>query len=87
MVPYVQKSFYKHFQTGLKYCEDYEKYYYDDALEEEYNCKKLNIDNKYAKVNYPKAFAYATEMTEKELNQAVEAMYHNLNSLQSRSGD
>ena len=87
MVPYVQKSFYKHFQIGLKYCEDYEKYYYDDALEEEYNHKKLNIDNKYAKVNYPKAFAYATEMTEKELNQAVEAMYHNLNSLQSRSGD
>lgn len=34
----------------------------------------------------PKAKKYAMEMTTKELEQAVEGMYHNLNTLQSRSG-
>lgn len=31
-------------------------------------------------------YNYALDMTEKEIYQAVEALYHNLNSLQSRSG-
>ena len=37
--------------------------------------------------SFSKAYHYALEMTEKELSQAVEAMYHNLNTLQSRSGN
>ena len=36
---------------------------------------------------YDKAYQYALDMTEKELKQAVEGMYHNLNTLQSRSGN
>ena len=36
---------------------------------------------------YPKARQYALDKTEKELMQAVEGMYHNLNTLQSRSGN
>ena len=36
---------------------------------------------------YPKARQYALDLTEKELMQAVEGMYHNLNTLQSRSGN
>lgn len=32
-------------------------------------------------------YRYALEMTEKETRQAVEGMYHNLNTLQSRSGN
>ena len=89
MVPYVRKSFYKHFQNGLKYCEDYNHYYYDDALEYEcYNPKKqLALDCEYVKINYPKAYQYAIDMTERECKQAVEGMYHNLNTLQSRSGN
>ena len=35
----------------------------------------------------PNAYKYAMDMTEKEVYQAVEGMYHNLNSLQSRSGN
>jgi len=34
-----------------------------------------------------KIYKYALEMTTKELKQAVEGMYHNLNTLQSRSGN
>ena len=32
-------------------------------------------------------YQYAMDMTKRELNQAVEGMYHNLNTLQSRSGN
>lgn len=30
---------------------------------------------------YPEAYKYAMDMTERELKQAVEGMYHNLNTL------
>ena len=36
---------------------------------------------------FPKIAKYAMDMTEKELMQAVQGMYHNLNTLQSRSGN
>lgn len=44
-----------------------------------------SIDNPLYK-KFDKAFSYAMDQTQKELEQAVEGMYHNLNSLQSRSG-
>ena len=37
--------------------------------------------------SHEKAYSYALEMTERETKQAVEGMYHNLNTLQSRSGN
>lgn len=37
-------------------------------------------DKKYKQ--YRKAFKYAMDMTNKEIHQAVEGMYHNLNTLQ-----
>ena len=36
---------------------------------------------------FPKIAKYAIDMTKKELMQAVQGMYHNLNTLQSRSGN
>ena len=48
--------------------------------------KNIEItDPKYKK--YLKAWQYAYDMTEKEIHQAVEGLYHNLNTLQSRSGN
>ena len=38
------------------------------------------IDEKYKK--FIKAWQYAYDMTQKEIHQAVEGMYHNLNTLQ-----
>ena len=79
MVPYVRKSFLKHFIDGLKYIEgiEYEKKDGDE---------KLSIDSEEYKY-YSKVYKYAMDMTKKELKQAVEGMYHNLNTLQSRSGN
>ncbi len=36
---------------------------------------------------YQKAWQYALDMTNKEIHQGVEGLYHNLNTLQSRSGN
>ena len=113
MVPYVRKSFTKHFIDGLKYCEDdgwcgFDKKDMPDGvwerLTENYkNNKKhqtilnknadspswmatLSIKDKYFQ-ECPRAYRYAMDMTEKEIHQAVEGLYHNLNTLQSRSGN
>ena len=80
MVPYVRKSFAKHYSNGLKYIEGIE-----DA-EVFINPQDMSIDNENYK-EYPRVYKYAMDMTEKELMQAVEGMYHNLNTLQSRSGN
>lgn len=79
MVPYVRKSFYKHFNDGLVYVEH--TLSMDDRLN-----STLPIDSEIYK-EYPSAYQYAIDMTERETHQAVEGMYHNLNTLQSRSGN
>ena len=81
MVPYVRKSFYKHFKDGLFYCSDVTW----DWVKDDFN-DSMSIDDKEYK-NYQFAYEYALDMTERETHQAVEGMYHNLNTLQSRSGN
>jgi ribonucleoside-triphosphate reductase len=80
MVPYVRKSFYKHFMKGVKYIENFR----GNGLDI-YN-KQMAIDDKKYR-HFPKAYEYAIDMTKEECHQAVEGMYHNLNTLQSRSGN
>ena len=80
MVPYVRKSFYKHWKDGMKYIEKV------DPCCDTADATNLSIhSNGY--LEFEKAYQYAMEMTERETMQAVEAMYHNLNTLQSRSGN
>lgn len=47
--------------------------------------KNVSINNEIYK-KFKKVYEYAMDMTIKECKQAVEGMYHNLNTLQSRSG-
>ena len=79
MVPYVRKSFYKHYKEGVQYIEGRELDYSFHP--------DLSINEEDYKVYSPAAYRYAMDMTTKELKQAVEGMYHNLNTLQSRSGN
>ena len=72
MVPYVRKSFYKHFKDGLKYVENYAGDIKDLGISK----RTSIVDKKYK--NFSKAYSYAYEMTERETYQAVEGMYHNL---------
>ena len=93
MVPYVRKSFYKHFKDGLKYLKKYNiniMEYHNGELadlnDKEIDITTISIDDKSYK-SEPEAYEYAMNMTERELKQAVEGLYHNLNTLQSRSGN
>lgn len=82
MVPYVRKSFYKHYKDGIVYLEELGTEDFDNG----YIRSDMSIeDNDYKK--FSKAYKYAIDMTKKECYQAVEGMYHNLNTLQSRSGN
>lgn len=69
MVPYVRKSFFKHYRDGMNYIEEME-------LSEDYNAQMSIEDEKYKK--FSRVYKYAMDKTEKELKQAVEGMYHNL---------
>ena len=94
MVPYVRKSFFKHYCDGLRYIELSDLYHKEKN--DGSHLKFINIRNQYSDnfsidnleyQKYTKAYQYALDMTIKETEQAVEGMYHNLNTLQSRSGN
>lgn len=86
MVPYVRKSFYKHYQD---ICDIIPFVKCDVELKRP---DLTSIDSEIYKGkhfwNFMKRYITrkALKATKKELKQAVEGMYHNLNTLQSRSG-
>lgn len=88
MVPYVRKSYWKHFKDGLKYVEGlpvWDAWNYIHSLQLDFgDLKDISIE---LNTGYDRAEGYALDMTNKEIYQAVEGLYHNLNTLQSRSGN
>ena len=93
MVPYVRKSFYKHYRDGIDFICSMNPEVYVPIKERLYayidfaKDKNIGIDDKYFTLEDNNIYNYALKMTERETKQAVEAMYHNLNTLQSRSGN
>jgi ribonucleoside-triphosphate reductase len=90
-VPYIRKSFHKHWRDGIIYLEEKAPWDCGDPSMSEgappsWWIEKESIESDYYKF-CPKAYKYAMDMTIKETQQAVEGMYHNLNTLQSRSGN
>lgn len=85
MVPYVRKSFFKHYNDVRNTLSLKPVIYDKDKI------KDLSIEDKFYKgcwYDFLKHYVYkkALERTKRELYQAVEGMFHNLNTLQSRSG-
>lgn len=78
MIPYVRKSFYKHYKDWYELVNNTE---IPQGITSDISIE----DEKYR--GDEQGYNYALKMTEKELKQAVEGMYHNLNTLQSRSGN
>ena len=76
MVPYVRKSFYKHYRDGLKYVDN--RGDIDQIMSTLSN--EMSIEDEAYK-RFPKSYQYAMDMTAKETHQAVEGMYHNLKLL------
>ena len=85
MVPYVRKSFIKHYKDGYKYLNstnnDYveSNHWIDYRINEGIEAECYQQDKK--------VYRYALDMTIKEIYQAAEGLFHNLNTLQSRSGN
>ena len=73
MVPYVRKSFYKHYKTGLKYLNKF-----DDKQIEAFGINDQMPIEDYKYKEDSNVYNYALDLTNKELEQAVEGMYHNL---------
>ena len=81
MVPYVRKSFAKHYKEYIELVEETE-------IDHEFNtCSDWSIEDPEYTAYNTKAAKYALKKTERELAQAAEGLYHNLNTLQSRSGN
>lgn len=102
MVPYVRKSLYKHYLTEyLKGTEEFYALNLEEMDEEdlenwedEHKCEYLEKMGLKESDFYigsskldKKLYQAALYETRKETYQAVEGMYHNLNTLQSRSGN
>lgn len=94
MVPYIRRSFYKHFLDGVKYCQKgqmiglmgvYKDFDLSDAKEIWIKTQASINDNVF--IRNETAYKYAMDMTIKEVHQAAEGLFHNLNTLQSRSGN
>ena len=86
LVPYVKKSFYKHFKDGLVYIKE-------NILEDGYQSGIFDVINDEMSItnttymSLPSTYEYAYNMTVREIYQATEGLFHNLNTLQSRSGN
>ena len=88
MVPYVRKSFAKYYRDGLYWISNIKPEDIDYEIENMLiNASDWSIDDCEYEAYNEDAYRYAHAMTQKELQQAVEGMYHNLNTLQSRSGE
>ena len=88
MVPYVKMSFRKHIR---EWWQDVIGWTKDEAEQMVKQCEEkygeLNYSNEKFKEDYEAIYNFAFKQTEREIYQAVEGMYHNLNTLQSRSGN
>ena len=79
MVPYVRKSFAKHYRDGLKYLSHISEKDIDYEIENMLiNATQYSINDREYQIYQPNAYQYAMDMTIKETHQAVEGMYHNL---------
>lgn len=84
MVPYVRLSFHKHYFDGLNYICKLSHVQKTPLTNGE--IRELPIDSDWYNHDLD-AYRYAIDKTKQELAQSVEGLYHNLNTLQSRSGN
>ena len=89
LAPFVSKSFRKHIKnyfTDVQYYSDETAAMLMDGFEKEHG--EICIDNLelQSMSGYPDAYNYAMKQLEREGKQSSEALYHNLNTLESRAG-
>ena len=85
LAPFVKKSFYKHMHN---YFTDVEGVSNEEATKILEDFAPIEIDNQSLMSRYglPEAYQYAIRQLEREGRQSAEALFHNLNTLESRAG-
>lgn len=81
--PFVKKSFRKHVHHFLTDVQGQSDENADIILAQH---GPIEMDNMELKNTMPEAYTFATKQLEREGTQAAEAMFHNLNTLESRAG-
>ena len=76
LVPYIKKSFKKHYLNGLKYISGIE----------ECDLEVIEHDNEECQKRYPKTYKYACDMTEESVKQAMQGLEYEINSLSTVNG-
>lgn len=91
LAPFVKKSFYKYYCEGLTWVTEDEidralwNHHGVDDLEKNLNEAMPSIDDDCFHKDSV-VYEYAMHMLRKEMKQSAEALYHNLNTLESRAG-
>ena len=83
LAPGIVKSFRKHIHHYLTDVEGHSNENADIIMN---SWEPIVLDNKVLKENHPAAYEFAMKQLEREGTQASEALYHNLNTLESRAG-
>lgn len=82
LVPYIIKSFKKHFRKGLKYVERLD----DETVEKIIAEGNIECSNNSLKDRFPSGFNYAADMTEESVKQAMQGLEYEINSLSTVNG-
>ena len=82
LAPYVAMSFKRHLLDGMKYVGSF-----TDKEIADFDTARLRLcEEDYWLRDWPQVWAYAMDMLEREGKQSAQALYHNLNTLESRAG-
>lgn len=82
LVPYIKKSFKKHFLKGLKYIERFS----EEEIEKYKNRNDIEYDNKDLEKNHEASFKFAEDMTEESVKQSMQGLEYEINSLSTVNG-
>ena len=81
LVPYIKKTFKKHFLRGVKYIDDLKEKQIEELKKEDIEYSNLELKNKY-----PKTYEYSLDMTEESVKQAMQGLEYEINSLSTVNG-
>lgn len=81
LVPYIKKTFKKHFLRGVKYIDDLKEEQIEELKKEDIEYSNLELKNKY-----PRTYEYSLDMTEESVKQAMQGLEYEINSLSTVNG-
>ena len=82
LVPYIKKTFAKHFLKGLKYIDELD----EAAIEILSKKQKIDHSNNALAQQYPKSYQYASDLTEESIKQAMQGLEYEINTLSTVNG-